>query len=371
MTKISHSASNKYKGCPAQYKLHYIDRIRSHQLGSALLFGSALDEALNVLLETKLDNPPETATSDLVRIKQGFDIHMTYKIINKEQEDVRTSHFIEYFKSDFDPDILLEEDWTTLKRFISDAGYETDGQVPEPLELYKEFSEVLRTEKLDNTDLSFYNYASWLSLRRKGHLMLEHYVDEIMPQIKRVTSIQRAVELPNGEGDILQGYIDFEGELEGHEGVITIDNKTSTPKYKLSDINTKGQLGIYDEYTGNGKGAYIVLLKKVKFIVTVKCDTCGEESTRKLKNCPAKKCKGKMEQVSKIPQIESQILVDDIDEEKKDLLFDDLCGILSGIENKEFEQNRDSCFQFGRKCIYYDYCRSSPSEPNTKGLARV
>ena len=370
--KLSHSAAQKYKTCPAQYKLHYIDRIRPNKLGSALLFGSASDEALNTLLETKLDNPPENATDDLDRLKQGFDYYMTYQMINKEREDVRTSDYIEYFRSDFDPDVLTEGELQSLRSFIKDAGYaESD-----PIELYDEIAGNIKQKlKIASTDQRYYNYASWLSMKRKGHLMLEHYKANIMPKIKRVVSVQRAVELPNGEGDLLRGFIDFEGELEGYEGVITIDNKSSGKNYKKSDINDKGQLLIYDEYTQNGIGAYIVLIKKIAYHKELTCQTCGVVTRRGVKSCPVggpgkNRCGGKLD-LNKIPYIKDQILVDNIDEEKKDLHFDEMCGILSSIENAEFPQimEDNNCFQFGRKCPYYDYCRSNGED--TTGLVRA
>ena len=100
--KLSHSASEKYLTCPQQYKLHYIDRIRPDKLGSALLFGSALDEALNRLLATKMANPPEKidgidlkdyATDDLELLKNRFEINMIYHSINKELE---TKDFVRF-----------------------------------------------------------------------------------------------------------------------------------------------------------------------------------------------------------------------------------------------------------------------------------
>ena len=378
MVRLSHSAAEKYTQCPAQYKLHYIDRLRSEKTGSALLFGGALDEALNVLLETKLDNPPETATDDLDRLKRGFDYHLSHQMVKKEMLDIRTSHYIEYFKSDFERDILTEVELKALSNFIEQAGYVKDEEDPEseapsPFELYDEILGYMKDgQEINGTDLSFYNYASWLSLKRKGHMMLEHYKTEIMPQIKRVVSIQKKVELPNEDGDEMIGYIDFEAELEGTEGVITVDNKTSSKLYKKADINDKGQLLVYDEYTQNGKGAYIVLLKKIAYIKKLTCQDCGEVTERAVKSCPAggtgkNRCGGKLD-LEKIPYIKSQILIDDIDEEKKDLHFQSLCAILSGVENNEFPQNRDACFQFGRNCVYYDHCRSKEGNKNLEGL---
>ena len=235
---------------------------------------------------------------------------------------------------------------------------------------------IKKGKKIASTDQSFYNYASWLSLKRKGHLMLEHYKNEIMPLIKRVESIQRRVELPNDDGDVYIGYIDFEAEIEGYDGIITLDNKTSSRPYKITDIQDKGQLLGYDEFTENGKGGYIVLHKKIKYHKSLTCQDCGEVTRRAVKSCPAeidkKRCGGELD-LEKIPYVKHQILVDDIDSEKKDLLFDEICDILAMIENEEFDQDRTKCGKdchFGKQCIYYNFCRSNPAKPDITGLAR-
>ena len=366
--RISHSGLQKYTSCPKSYELHYRERIRGLKTGSALIFGSAVDDALNNLLETKMVNPPETANDDLGHLCGVFDRIFTYLKVNKEYEDVRTSHFVDYYSSDFDEWLLQDEDRDSLNGYIKDAGYEETDCV----ELYKSISILVKEKQtLDSTDLSYYNYASWLSLRRKGHMMIKLYKDEIMDQISVVHSIQRQVTLPNEDGSTLTGFIDFEAELVGYEGIITIDNKTSSMKYKSADINDKGQLLIYDEYTLNGKGSYIVMLKKPKYIKTSTCKDCGESSTKSIRKCAAmidkKRCNGELS-VHKEPYLDYQILVEDIIEEKKDLHFNDICDILVKIENEEFEEDRDSCFQYGRKCVYFDYCRSDKNDRDIKGL---
>ncbi len=71
--RLSHSALEKFKLCPTQDKLHYIDKVRSTKLGSAVIFGSAIDEALNNLLETKMDPVPDTANDNLDDLYKIFD----------------------------------------------------------------------------------------------------------------------------------------------------------------------------------------------------------------------------------------------------------------------------------------------------------
>ena len=373
---ISHSALTTYRECPRKYKEHYISRLRSPQIGSALHFGGCLDEVLNRLLGTKMDNPPENATDNLEELKNEFDHRFAFVQIKTEIEDVRASHFIEYYGSDFDPNLLDESDYATLGLYIKNAGYDEN----DPVKLYNFISDNIKKKlNVAPTDLAFYNYCSWRSMRQKAHRLLEVYAEQVMPKIKKVTSIQKKVELPDGNGTTLIGYIDLEAEfhdevleefdLEGI-GEITVDNKTSSPKYKLPDINDKGQLLIYDEYTGNGYGAYIVLLKKPKYTKEKTCQICGTKTVggeRKCKVGGKDRCNGEFEVELINPVFEFQILIDKIDEEKKDLLFDEICDIMESIENEEFPENRDSCFNFGRKCQYWDLCREGSSE----GLDKV
>lgn len=376
---LSHSAFEKFKTCPQMYKLHYLDRLRSEKKGSALLFGNALDEALNVLLSTKLDNPPDTATDDLERLKQGFEYHLSHAKVGDEIIDIRTDHVIEYYTSDFDDKLLLEEDWEKLEQFIKLAGYISDPDdpnsgPPDPLDLFEEIKQNIKDKrKIDATDQSYFNYASWLTLKNKGHLLLELYKEEIMPQIKRVVSIQKKVELPNEQGDVITGYIDFEAEFVGKEGIYTVDNKTSGSNYKKSDINEKGQLPLYDEFTQNGKAAYVVLLKKIGFLKEKTCQKCGAVTTRNVKKCAEggkgkDRCNGEFD-IVEVVNPKYQILFDEIDEGKKDLLFEEICDILEKIEEGDFPQDRSNqCFQYGKPCIYYNYCRSNPMDPDTEGL---
>jgi len=361
MTQLSFSAVQKYKTCPKMYQLHYQDRLRSDKIGSPLLFGNAIDEALNVLLlkKKKILTEEEKALSSLDP-KQIFDRVFTYQLVNGEQEDMPTSLFLEYYKSDFDADLLDDEDILRIKNYIKLAGYEET----DPFKLRDEIEDNKKNGDINSADLAYYNLCSWLSLRRKGFMMLEKYEEAILPMIEEVHSIQRKVELPNEKGDKLIGLIDFEATFVGKEGIYTVDNKTSSRKYKASDVNDKGQLVLYDEFTENGKGAYCVLLKKVKKNKIKRCDDCDVIETGRKINCPS--CKEKFVNIIIENEIEFQVLGKEIEEESKDLLFDEINDILERIEIKEFPEDRSACFQFGKKCIYYDYCR----EGDTEGLVR-
>lgn len=360
MTRLSYSAMEKYKTCPKMYELHYKEKLRSHKLSSPLLFGNAIDNALNTLLLKKKNNLTDEERAFVsLDPKQVFDQTFSFQYINNEREDMPTSLFLEYYKSDFDVDILEPEDFHRMDTYIQLAGYqETDS-----LKLREIIEENMSKGPINSADLAYYNLCSWLSLRRKGHMMLDTYEAKILPMIDEVFSIQREVDLPNDVGDSLIGLIDFEASFKGKEGRYTVDNKTSSTKYKASDINDKGQLVIYDEFTENGKGAYCVLLKKLKKTKVKTCKNCGNATEGREKKCKIDKGEFDIDVKS---EVEFQVFGKEIEEERKDLLFQEINDILERIKTQEFSENRNSCFQYGKKCVYYDYCR----EGSTEGLVR-
>ena len=107
-----------------------------------------------------------------------------------------------------------------------------------PIEVMENIQKFIKANKpegytlLDEIDKVFYNYANWISLVRKGVMMIEEYKRTILPQIDEVISIQKKVDLPNADGDNIIGFIDFTGKLKGEDFVRTCDNKTSGRKYK-------------------------------------------------------------------------------------------------------------------------------------------
>ena len=85
--KISHSAWSKYLVCPKLYDLHYNQKLRPKGTTSALLFGSAIDAALNVML-LKTGDPYEE-----------FKKHFEFDSMSECQFD----------EKDYDPEILSAE----------------------------------------------------------------------------------------------------------------------------------------------------------------------------------------------------------------------------------------------------------------------
>lgn len=209
MQKLSHSGRELYETCGYKFQLHYNQRLRSKNTSSALLFGSAFDEALNVLLLER----------DLEKAKYIF---------ITEWLKHETNFNISYYKSDLnveliDPDLLWDLSAITDKNQHA-------------------------------------HYLHFFSMEAKGLRMLEAYNTEILPRIKNVIAVQKSFELPfpKQEG-IVRGIIDLIAEIEldtGETVAAILDNKSTSAPYPKNSYKTKEQLALYSaafpEYTHVG-----------------------------------------------------------------------------------------------------------------------
>ncbi|MGL5077816.1 MAG: PD-(D/E)XK nuclease family protein [Waterburya sp.] len=220
MINLSHTAKEKYMDSPRAYYLHYLLNIREIKCGSALFFGNAIDNGLNVLIKDK----------NLESALDEFRKHMNTFTYNDEELDVVNSDKIKYSKADFDDSLIeVNPDWTE-------------------------------------------NQKSWHSLVKKGEMMITQFNAEILPNIKKVLAVQQYMEIKNDVGDKIIGFVDLVCEWDdgATKGVIVFDNKTSSVDYSDDKIQTDApQLATYiespiikklnPEYVG-----YIVLSKKIR-----------------------------------------------------------------------------------------------------------
>ena len=209
MQKLSHSARETFETCGYKYELHYNKRLRSILTSSALLFGSAFDEALNVLL---LDR-------DLEKAKQVF---LTEWLKNEHNFN------IVYYKMDLNLELVDHEvQWDI-------AGVKDENQRK--------------------------HYEHFFSMEAKGLLMLEAYAENILPRIKNVIAVQKSFELPfPKQNGIVRGIIDLIAEIELDSGEIVsaiLDNKSTSAPYTKKCYEKKEQTALYNiafpeyEYVG-------------------------------------------------------------------------------------------------------------------------
>ena len=316
--KLSHSKAQKYLFCPKQYELHYEQKIRSRILGSPLFFGLACDEAINrLLLDLKDGNLTEEEEGTIEKTPlELFDFHMKNANINGKDIKILDYPHIQFSKADFDISLLSDDDIVELGE---DRKYWTD--------LVSWYYTELRSKnpKITEEETVEFNRINWLSLYRKGEMIIEKYKEEILPQIDKVYAIQKPVSLPNEDGHEIIGFIDFICSFKNDPEVkYIVDNKSSSKAYKMSDLEESEQLHTYAESEGLDHIAYIVYEKNIR---------------------------------KREPRVRINILKGKINEEIMEVVFDNYEKVLYGISQKDFKPNFQSgCFQFGRTCAYYGIC---------------
>lgn len=285
MINLSFSASQKYLASPMSYFLHYIMRLRPAQLSSALIFGASLDVGINSLLIDK----QEGRDPDLAKAKAIFCEEFCFQEVNREVRCMYEEGLIKFSKADLDESLLTSED--------RDSGLN----------------------------------LSWLSLNKKGQILIEEYYEQVLPRLEKVLTVQHEINLPNEQGDNLTGIVDFIAQIDGK--IYLCDNKSTSIKYKENSASESEQLATYfealkDEFKLDGV-AYITISKKV------------------LKQ--------------KLPRVNIQIIFGQISEELLNKTFHRYDDVLDGIKNERFpctRNERDGCCSAPWPCSYVGYCRS-------------
>ncbi len=215
--QLSYSAADRYINSPLSYFLHYFLRLRPIQLSSPLIFGGAIDEGLNTLLNQKKDG----LAIDLAAAKKKFILSL---IGNDVNAPTMVKGVVKFSKADLDLDLIKD---------------------------------LLIPEEHD---------PAWYSLQRKGELILEAYAEQIIPKLEKVLLVQHEISLPNEVGDTLTGIIDLVAQIDGK--IYILDNKTSSIKYAEDAVAVSAQLGTYyealkDEYDLAGAG-FIIIPKNLR-----------------------------------------------------------------------------------------------------------
>lgn len=251
-------------------------RLRPSDASSALVFGASIDAGLNSLLCDIRDGREPS----LMRAKALF---------NTELESFNP-HEIKYSKADGDESVLTAED---------------------ELQLGESYTVPIQ----------------FICLKRKGHMILEAYVEQVLPKIEKVLLVQHEVALTNELGDSLIGIVDLVAQIGGKTYIL--DNKTSSIKYAEDSASISQQLGTYfealkDEYKLDGVG-YIVIPKNLR--------------------------------KKKEPRVPIEMKFGQVGEDILNETFEMYETALEGIKNGRFECSRNCCKQ-PWPCPYKTYCDS-------------
>jgi hypothetical protein len=322
---LSNSQINTYTDCPRKWFLDKQKRLRPNYKGSALLFGSALDAAVEHIL-LKKDGSYEQEFLDQMR---NFEVNGTEKQLPKDILDVR------FTVGDIDASLVPEN---MMAAICDIAGIEVC-----PIADFLEYCKQQRKSKtaLDKTEQILFNTIAYESLKAKGLMLLEKINEWIQENVAEVHSVQKKIEIENEEGDMFIGYLDFVVTLKSGKKVL-IDLKTSsntTAYYPPDSASTSRQLGIYSQEEGIPDVAYLVGDKKIRV---------------------------------REPRVRLAFIEGVITEEHLDDVFEEIEECTIEIKEKlemgegAFEKNLNSCMNFGG-CPYFNYCKNGAM----KGLEYV
>ena len=314
---VSYSALECFDQCSEKYRLRYKERLSSEKIPSPLFFGTAVDAALELLLLKR----KVLLTEKELDLLMNEDAYSVFDKTMKEQNGqlLERNPLCEYFYSDFDPSILTAEDYKSLTKSYPSV---TDWS-----EFFTYCKKYIKThgELKPGSKIAFNNLC-WLSLYRKGELMIAAYERDILPEINEVFDIQKEIELLNSSGDKLRGKIDFIASFKDDPSIrYMVDNKTSSEPYKEDSVASSVQLAIYCEAEACDRGAYAVMEKKIRV---------------------------------KEPKARTQLIKDKISDEQKQKVFDKLEVQLNNIACEEFSK-KDSpkdCAFFGKPCEFFNLC---------------
>lgn len=314
---VSYSALDCFDQCSEKYRLRYKERLSSEKISSPLFFGTAIDAAVELLLLKKKVNLTE----------KELDLLLTddaYSIFDKSMREqggqlLERNPLCEYFYSDFDHALLKEEDF---KAFFKAYPSITDLE-----EFFVYCKKYIKTHgELKPGARVAFNNMCWLSLYRKGEMMIAAYERDILPEIQEVFDIQKEIELVNDSGDKLKGKIDFIASFKDNPTVrYLVDNKTSSEPYKSDSVANSIQLAIYCEAEACDRAAYAVMEKKMRV---------------------------------KEPKARTQLIKDSVSDEHKQKVFDKVENQLNNISNEVFEKKASpkDCSFFGKPCEFFNLC---------------
>jgi len=344
--QLSHSARGKYDACPRMYFLHYIEKLRPVGLNSTLLFGTAIDEAAEVYLQTK--------NRELARSK--------FKDMWHEQEqdgtriEIATSPLVEFSANDTDIELIPE---LYHQSIIKDT-------------VFANLADLVK----DGTDKERLRQVAWFSMFGKGRLMLKAFMDWVDENVEEVLGTQIAIELEDDEGNKVPGKADFVMKIHGYDKPILVDLKTSARYYDRNSVKESEQLGLYYFYLKQTKfpdmerAAYLVLSKQIKKNRTKTCLKCGHVTSGREKTCAVGekklRCNGDFS-VDIQPEAVLQYIHDEIPEDFILETIEKFNISVDKIKAGNFEPCYNVCDNyFGRACPYRQFCHGG----STDGLVK-
>jgi hypothetical protein len=301
--RISYSAWSKFWTCPALYDFQYNHRLSPIKTSSSLVFGTAIDRALDSLYSSGAKQDP-----------------------------------VEVFRTHFEWDNMADVEFD--KKDLDES--------------------VLSSSDLESLNGKGFEYTAWACLRVKGRALVEAYIEQIYPLIKNIHGTQYATQSRPGFIDLLADVT-----LVSDERVI-IDHKTSNWPYTEESATYGAQLIFYASDLGVNTVAYCVLPKNFRGRKNKRCPKCSFEQVggghRTCNNIiNDERCGGEWEySVSMSPEI--QFIFGKPSKRDKDAIemsLNETDKMIKQCGKTGFPKNMSTCdWIYGKRCQYFNYCRN-------------
>lgn len=362
--KLSHSSVSMYNSCGYKWHMHYQKRLRETVKSAALHFGDCLDKTINSMLGDHQRNSIKPL-SLYESLFMGF--WQNVKVLQADGTEVvepaRTSLGIAYADSDYDRDLVLWSD------FLS------GGLVLDHYEELRKKRKESGARSLSKDEQAFMNEVNWSALKTKGLLMVGAYYEEVLPKIVKVYEFQTQVNLDDGEGNSVIGYVD--AILDFGNGPVICDLKTSSMAYEWDSASKSEQLALYrhclrDKYDTKDV-CFIVAYKHIQKLRIKICSSCnfkakdGSQHKTCYNEIDGSRCGSTWDEKLTL-SAKINILPGVMDETFETMVVDNYDSVLRGIEHGIFTKNWQNCEAYGRPCAYYNVCRKGSDKKLVKAV---
>lgn len=362
--KLSFTKIKMFMDCGKKYDLHYNKKLRAVNTHGALLFGNAIDRAINHLLTTnKLDEA-----------KNIFQKTFRFSKINNVETYIPSSDKVVFSKADFDKDLMFDEDVVKIVEQVNKWYYNlglppiTDKDISQIYSVIIKKKEEHGFKNLTKTERQIYATCNWFCMKNKGLIMLDSYNKFIVPKIKKVISVQKTIYLDNGVGDKLQSILDLVIEWQDGKRYV-IDNKTSAMKYEKDSAMKSPQLmGYYhavkNEYNIDGGVGFIVMYKQLLKNKVKICSLCKFDGTgTRYKTCnndlhvsdSTKRCNGEWIETIR-PEAFIDVILNPVTTTIENLVLHTYDEATKRIKEENYGPNLNSCGNENFRCQYFQLC---------------
>lgn len=362
--KSSYSQNNTYITCPQHWEWSYKHRLKSPDQSAALYFGSAVDDAVMANLDGK-DNYMDIFYSRWTTAR-GYG--------NNPDIPLFDNPTVSYSNSDWDVDVFEAHDITDMQAWLKQLRLTKLGS--DPLDVVNQIRKTDRNpyKTVSPTQRKFLHRCYWLSMKRKGEILIDSFITQFKPKIKKVLATQKPGRISQN-GNTIFGYLDFVAEIEGYDKPVIIDLKTAARPYAQSKIDLTEQLTLYytmagEEYKTDLVG-YVVLSKAINKNEIQFCKKCGNIKQGKHRTCEAvdasgNRCHGEWDtKIELDPQV--QVLIQQKTTEQKDQLLKNYNNIMKAMSQDIIYRNHDKCNNwYGGQCPFYNACHKG----DTTGLIK-